>query len=134
MLQAWDEEDHPWLDLMDLIFTTPLPPTATNRTAFNIVNRPPCLVIQPPASIWDYKSYHYSWTNIYTTMELKNMNQINSDSKSGDSEELNMVTYIVTLSTGNMNQCGIKVDVFITLTGKVLLLWYMGFLKQKWAI
>ena len=55
--QVWDETKYPWSDLMELTITTTLPHITTNRTYYNLNNRPACLHMDSPESVkvsdWD---------------------------------------------------------------------------------
>ena len=109
-LQLWSEEDA-WIDIMEFVFTTILPPRVVARTYYNPVNKPACLFLPRPRSMHDFQSLHYTLCNMYTTMELRNNPSLKK-------QPINRTEYYnVMVYAGNKKNTGKKVDVFLTLLG-----------------
>ena len=107
---------------MKLSFATPLPNLAVRRTYFNTANRPSCLRLPPPVSMWDYKSYHHALSAMYINMEIKRIEQAQTGTKVGKKNGLRQrevhIIYHVVVCIGKRKEGEPSVDVFITLTGK----------------
>ena len=117
--QIWDENECPWFDLIKIKLTTALTCTALHRTYFNIVDKPSCLKFPPPLSIYDYRSYPYVCSAMYTKCEIKHLGTSvwKEERQRIDFKEGEKIKHHVTLSTGPVKEGRPRVDVFITLTG-----------------
>ena len=125
--QIWDESEHPWIDLVAIQLTTVIPLTALCRTYFNIVDKPSCLRFGQPASVSDPLSYQYVVSAMLTRYEIEHLGRAAWATDQALSKAIarrGKITHYVTLCTATVRDTKPRVDVYITLIGR--LGWLLG--------
>jgi len=56
---AWDEVEHPWLDLAEVSVTEVMPTFEGNKTWYDVLNHPSCMSVPQAWSIFDPASINY---------------------------------------------------------------------------
>lgn len=108
----WDDETHPWIDLADVTVTTMLPDDVVERTKCNVAHCPPSLgLIGPPKTIYDYTFIPYIRERVYKRSQK--MRLLTSPDETGGK----MVTYLITMETGDVKHAGTNATISITITG-----------------
>ncbi|XP_031557674.1 allene oxide synthase-lipoxygenase protein-like [Actinia tenebrosa] len=110
--KQWNDDTHPWMDLADVTITTMLPDDEVERTKYNVANCPPSLgIIGSPKSMYDFTCINYIRKRIYKRSQKMRL------LTSPDENEGGMVTYLITVETGDVKHAGTNATISITMTG-----------------
>ena len=114
--REWDESTHPWLDLADIKMTTLLSPTATERLKFIHTNFPSTIGLLPAQSVDDPNVVVHIRNAVYVWSQKLRANRSNKFVPE------KMASYLIRVETGGQSGAGTNASIFISLTGKVIIL------------
>ena len=100
--KAWDEEEHPWINVATVTMTSLLPDDVTENTRFTITNLPEdTLTITDGTSVTDFKIVPTIRKEVYFYCQ-----KLRPDQPSTETSKETKVVYLVHVVTGKRFQCG----------------------------